>query len=343
MKPVVAILSAVPLALLSAVPADASAVNGLQPLSRESVDGRVTTVVRDAATGSPVPGVTVHAISADQRFGDLWSPRGGSDADGVVTFESLLPGQYSFFVTPENGMHGMQWLGATRGTGDRDTALVVTAPAPDEELTLPDIRLDPAGSITGRLINGATGEPVSAQVAVASMDPLWRETTPSVFGNGQYTFSGLGPYGWKLFFMPAGTGGPTSEVATQWSGGVADRHRAHRIQVFPGQTSVADQRLRPGTVVTGNATRGPDQPPAGPVYVFHAQTHEIMAVDDILNSDRYSVRLLPGQRVKLCSGRSWCYADGASLDEATTVPIGRRPLVVDFPGSPPRPAAAVTG
>lgn len=335
----VAILSAVPLALLSAVPADAGAVNGPRPLSRESVDGRVTTVVRDAATGAPVPGVIVHAISTEQRFGDLWSPRAGSDADGVVTFEGLLPGRFSFFVDPGDDVHGMQWLGARGGTGDRDAALVVTAPPPDGVLTLPDIRLDPAGSITGSLTNSATGQPVSAQVSVASIDPLWRETTPSVHGDGQFTFPNLGPYGWKLFFMPAGAAGPTSEVAAQWSGGVGDRYRARPVQVFPGRTSVADQRLRPGTVVTGNATRGPDQPVTGPIYVFHARNHEIMAVDDILDGGRYTVRLLPGQRVKLCIGHGWCYPHGASLDEATAVAIGRRPLVVDFPGPSPRPAS----
>ena len=97
---VVAILSAVPLALLSPVSAGAS------PVARESVDGRVTTVVRDAATGAPVPGVTVHAISAEDRFADLWDSRAGSDASGVATFEGLLPGQYSFFVVPFDGVHG---------------------------------------------------------------------------------------------------------------------------------------------------------------------------------------------------------------------------------------------
>jgi hypothetical protein len=319
----VAILAAVPLALLSAAPAAADAA-----------EGSVVTVVRDAATGAPVPGVTVHVIAAGDRFADLWSSRGSSDANGVVAIDNLPAERFSFFVEPGDGVHGMQWLGARHGTGDRDAALVVSVPA-GGVLTLPDIRLDPAGSITGRLINDATGEPVSAQVSVASIDPLWQETTPNVFGNGQYTFAGLGPYGWKLFFMPAGSAGFTSQLAAQWSGGVPDRHRARRIHVRPGRATVADQRLRPGTVVTGNAVGGPTV--TGPIYAFHAGTHEILAVSDDADSGRYAVRLLPGQFVKLCIWKRWCYPNGASLDDATPVWVGRRPLVVDLPGPPAPP------
>ncbi|MEV4702899.1 carboxypeptidase-like regulatory domain-containing protein [Actinoplanes sp. NPDC049316] len=320
--------------LLSAAACCAVAAGSLSPQAPAAAAGpaRITTVVRDARTGVPVPGVTVHAIAAQDRFADLWGARASSDGAGIATFDGLTPGRYSFFVQPGDAEHGMQWLGVRGGTGDRDAALVVDAPAAGV-LTLPDVRLDPAGTVTGTLTEAATGAPVTAQVSVASMDPLWQETTPNVVGAGRYTFPALGPYGWKLFVMPDGTAGPTGRVAAQWSGGATDRRRAHRIRVVAGRTTVADQRLRVGTVVSGNAVGGtPDQPVTGPVYALHAGTHEIMAVSDTPDSTRYVVRLLPGQRVKLCIGRTWCYPGGADLDHATAIPIGRRPLVVDFPG-----------
>ena len=276
--------------------------------------GRITTVVRDAGTGAPVAGVTVHAIAAGDRFADLWSARAASEADGTVLFEGLTPGRYSFFIQPGDAAYGMQWLGVRGGAGDRDTALEVTAPE-EGVLALPDVRLDPAGTVTGSLTEAATGAPVTAQVSVASVDPLWRETTPSVFGSGSFTFSGLGPYGWKLFVMPDGTAGPASRVAAQWSGGVPDRRRADRIPVVAGQTTVADQRLRAGTVVSGTAG-------AGPVYAFHAGTREILAVSDQPDTGRYAVRLLPGQRAEL--------SVGTSPQNAVAVRVGWRPLVVDL-------------
>ncbi|MCA2219106.1 carboxypeptidase-like regulatory domain-containing protein [Jidongwangia harbinensis] len=318
-------------AVAGALPAPVSAAGA----SVAAEPGRITTVVRDGGTGAAVAGVTVHAVSAQERFADLWDARAASDATGTVVFEGLLPGRYSFFVQPGDPAHGMQWLGVRGGTGDRDTALVVTAPA-DGVRTLPEVRLDPAGAITGTLTEAVSGTPVTAQVSVASMDPLWRETTPNVAGSGRYTFTGLGPYRWKLFFSPDGTAGPASTVAAHWSGNAADRRRAHGIPVVAGQTTVADQLFRTGTVVSGNAVGGtPDQPVLGPVYAFHASTHEIMAVSDAPDSNRYAVRLLPGQRVKLCIARTWCYPGGADLDHAAAIPVPSRPLVIDFPGPAP--------
>jgi hypothetical protein len=322
-----AVASAV-LALAATVPAVVAAPDA----AGAAGPGRVVTVVRDGRTGVPVASATVHAVAAGDRFADLWDPRAVSDATGAAVFDGLTPGRYSFFVQPGDTVHGMQWLGVRGGTGDRGTALVVTAPA-EGVRTLPDVRLDPAGTVTGTLTEAASGAPVTAQVSVASMDPLWRETTPNVVGAGRYTFAGLGPYRWTLFFLPDGAAGPSAAVAAHWSGGATDRRRAHRIRVTAGGTTVADQRFRTGTVVSGNAVGGtPDQPVLGPVYAFHAATHEIMAVSDDPDSSRYAVRLRPGQRVKLCISRTWCYPGGADLDHAAPIPVRHRPLVIDFPG-----------
>lgn len=322
MRTVARVIAAALLAPAAVLPAQAAAAGAAV------ADARVVTVVRDARTGAPVAGVTLHAVAAGDRFADLWGARALSDDRGLAVFDALVPGRYSFFAQPGDTGHGMQWVGARGGTGDRDTALTVSTPARGVR-RLPDVRLDPAGAVTGTLTEARTGAPVNAQVSVASMDPLWQDTTPYVFGAGSFTFAGLGPYRWTLFFMPDGSAGPAGTVAAHWSGGAADRRLARGIPVTAGRTTVADQRFRAGTTVSGDIAGGA----FGPVYALHATTHEIMAVSDDPSGVRYAVRLLPGQRVKLCEARTRCYPGGVGVDDATPIAVGFRPLVVDLPGA----------
>jgi hypothetical protein len=296
----------------------------------EPTGGEVRFVIRDAQTGAPVSGVTVHASRVDERFGDLWSYRAASDENGLVLLPGLYPHKYHLFAQPGDAVHGMQWIGTAGGTGVRDEARVV-APGPGAVETLPDVKLDRAGSISGT-VTDATGAPAAATVALATLDPLWQETTPLVWtSDGRYTFSGLGPYRWPLFFLPSGNAAGDANSAAQWSGGTGDRRRATGIPVQAGATTQYDVTLRAGTVVSGNATGLPVYSAGGPVYAYHAATHDILAMSDDA-SGRYQVRLLPGQRVKLCFWSNWCYPNGSSIDQATEIRIGTTPLTVDFPG-----------
>lgn len=300
----------------------------LQPPGAE-----LSVVLRDAVTGAPVPNVNVTALPVDKRFPDLWDYTMASDDQGVVRFQSLHPDRYNLWVSPGDGVHGAQWVGPTGGTGDRASALVVEPPPGVG--ALPDIRLDGAGSITGSITDAVTGEPVSATIALMTFDPLWRDTTPKVFGDGSYTFSGLGPYEWSLAFIPQGNSGASSPYATQWSGGAPNSVEATRIQVVAGGTTVANETLSAGTVVSGKANGLPWYDYLAPLYAYNADTHDIVAVDDNVEDGRFDVRLLPGQEVKFCLSTVRCHPDFTRLADATAFPIGTSPLTVDFPG--PRP------
>ncbi|WP_433393420.1 hypothetical protein [Micromonospora sp. KLBMP9576] len=306
------------------------------------VDGRVTratlpvqppgaelrVVVRNRATGAPVPNAAVRALAVDKRFPDVWDVTEIADEHGVVRFRSLFPDRYHLWAGAAG--HGAQWVGPNGGTGDRATALVVE-PRPGVT-TLPDILLDGAGSITGSITDRVTGQPVSVTVALTTFDPFWYETTPQVPGDGSYTFSGLGPYEWSLAFIPRGHGGAGSAYATQWSGGAPNSIKAARIRVVAGGTTVANERMSAGTAVSGKADGLPKYEYAGPLYAYNADTGDIVAVDENVEDGRYDIRLVPGQRVRFCLSTVRCHPDFTRLADATAFRVGTRPFTVDFPG-----------
>ncbi|MET8547291.1 carboxypeptidase-like regulatory domain-containing protein [Micromonospora zamorensis] len=289
---------------------------------------RVT--LRDRATGAPVPNTGIIAISVDKRFPDIYDANEISDENGVVRFRSLHPDRYNIWAGGSANGHGAQWVGPKGGTGDRAKALVVE-PGPGIT-TLPDILLDPAGSITGSITDAVTGQPVSVTVALTTYDPFWYETTWKVSGNGSYTFSGLGPYEWSLAFIPPGNGGANSGYATQWSGGAPNSVKATRITVVAGGTTVANERMSAGTAVSGQANGLPVYGYSYPVYVYNADTGDIVAVDENVEDGRYDARLLPGQRVRFCLHRDRCYPDYVRQVDASAIRVGTSPFTVDFPG-----------
>ena len=252
----------------------------VQPAGNEL---RVT--LRDRATGAPVPNTGIIAISVDKRFPDIYDANEISDENGVVRFRSLHPDRYNIWAGGSANGRGAQWVGPNGGTGDRAKALVVEPAA--GIAALPDILLDRAGSITGSITDAVAGQPVSVTVALTTYDPFWYETTWKVSGNGSYTFSGLGPYEWSLAFIPPGNGGANSVYATQWSGG-APRTASRR----PGsRSSPAAPRWRTSRGAHRYRRLRPSQRPSGvrlqlPVYVYNADTGDIVAVDENVEDGR---------------------------------------------------------
>ena len=75
----------------------------------------------------------------------------------VVT--GVDPGLYQVFVRSyDTAAHGWQWVGWHGGTGQRQWARVIRVRS-GANTVLPDIRLDPPGSITG-VVTDAAGAPV---------------------------------------------------------------------------------------------------------------------------------------------------------------------------------------
>lgn len=211
----------------------------------------LTTVIKDAQTGAPVANACLQLIKPLEpvRLGIGGSCSG---PDGVVTMRSLPAQLTNAFVDVRDGVHGSQWVGLTKGVGAQARARLILIEE-GASVTLPDIKLDGTGSITGVVRNEA-GQPVAdAYVALGSVNagfgPAGNFTVTDP--QGRYTLSNLGPYAWTVFYKPLGSGN-----AAVFSGGTADRFLARGIKVTAGQTATFDQSVRAGTILTGVGHHG---------------------------------------------------------------------------------------
>ncbi|WP_444951506.1 carboxypeptidase regulatory-like domain-containing protein [Micromonospora ureilytica] len=297
--------------------------------------GGVRTVVRDAATGAPVPRacaalvpVDAAALSAvglgedqDGRYG------GCADEQGNLVTGDVAPGRYRLLVTPYDATaYGLQWVGRHGGTGERERAQVIRV-RPGAVTRAPTIRLDPPGTVVGVVTDAATGAPVPrALVMVVPYvpHPKYDDHGPTTDDNGRYTITGLGPYHWPVQFAARG-------LATVWSGGVGSRPQARPVRVRANQTATLNQALPAGTPLTGTV-RVDELVTYAQVIAFDAATGDLAGVVDV--GDGYALRLLPGQRVKLQCDCTYAlpvwHRDAAGFDAATPVRVRRTPVVVDF-------------
>jgi len=226
----------------------------------------ITTKIVDAKTGAPVPGACVLALAL--RFGGMPEDNGPcSDETGAVRLGRLQAGTYTLFATPADETHGAQWVGATGGTGSQYRARQIRAKA-GQVTEVPPIRLDPSGSITGRITDKRTGTPIVD--ACASPVPLSPDATSPHAGctgaDGRYTLTGLGPYDWPVEFT-------ARDHAWQWSGGTANRLVAVPVKVRAGHSATANAAMGRGTIVTGNVLDAHRRPIADPsVLMFNTVT-----------------------------------------------------------------------
>ncbi|MFD6682509.1 carboxypeptidase regulatory-like domain-containing protein [Micromonospora parva] len=300
-----------------------------------SAPGGVRTVVRDAATGAPVPRacaalvpVDAAALAAVTLGEDQLGRYGGcSDEQGVLVTGDVAPGRYRLLVRPyDTTTHGWQWVGRHGGTGERERARVVQVRA-GAVTAVPDVRLDPPGTVVGVVTDAATGAPVPrARVMVVPYvpDPKYDDHGPMTDDDGRYTITGLGPYHWPVQFAAAG-------LATVWSGGVGGRQQARPVRVRARQTVTLNQALPAGTPFSGEV-RVDELLTYAQVIAFDAATGDLAGVADV--GSGYALRLLPGQRVKLRCDCAYAppvwHRDAAGFDAATGVRVGRAPVVVDF-------------
>ncbi|GAA0948737.1 carboxypeptidase-like regulatory domain-containing protein [Virgisporangium aurantiacum] len=248
----------------------------------------VETVVRDAATGAPVPSTCLAVVSVTSvNLGpDVFSAC--SDSTGKIRMGYLEPGPKSLFVRPEVGSgYGAQWVGPNGGTGNQLLARVVNAVA-GQTVTVPAIRLDRAGTITGRVFT-APGVPAKRGV----VSPLsWHpgsgttDLAADIGADGRYTIDQLGPYQWPLLFTDF-------DKALQWSGNVGNRHLAQRIAVTAGGTTTYDMTLAGEATITGTA---PDD--TGWVIATNAVTGDIMGMASVTNG-RYTMPVVGPQLMKV--------------------------------------------
>ncbi|GAA3991139.1 hypothetical protein GCM10022247_07510 [Allokutzneria multivorans] len=276
-----------------------------------------TTVV-DSRTQAPLTGVCVepHAVPVEGVVDRDYSWY-CTDDSGSLIIGPLEPNTYQFYVKPNDKNYGQQWVGARGGTGDLREAHKGIGKL-RETTVLPQIQVDPAGTITGTVADN-TGAKLGACTFPYAADGRigFRFLENCTNDKGQYTIRGLGPYSWPLEFLHH-----KGNFATQWSGGAADRFGATPVTVRPGATTVADATLVPAGRVTGRALDRNGRPVFAYVYTYNARTGDIIAWDNTDNDENFEVNSLATQDVKIryvIKDKSCWYPSPISVTAGQTV------------------------
>lgn len=275
----------------------------------------ITVDVTDAATGAPVGSVCVHGTLADRAPEPGGFIGGCADDTGVVTLSRLNPGNYVFFASVFDGVHGAQWVGPRGGVGAQAAARVVSVHYGDSEQV--HVRLDGAGSVSGTVTDGRAGSPVAGAEVTA-----WGAGTVTG-ADGRYQFDGLGPYQWVFFFNQA-------DHAGVWSGGGNNRLTATPVRVRQEQSTPYDIALPTGTTLTVKVSGPAGQPPdSAEVDVVDAHTFDTIATATAGSRGVYTLHVLGPQQVKLLVVASvdtlfrapvW-YLDAPDFAHGQTVPV----------------------
>jgi hypothetical protein len=257
----------------------------------------VSTVMTDARTGAPVANACLQVVNvlSPNDFGA--GPEQCSDSSGAVVLPQLRPGSYKAFVWARDGVHGHQWVGPSSGVGKFKKAVTITL-APGQQVTLPAIKLDLPGTISGTLTDEITGAAITQGfVGLSTFDAGRGDSNggANTDRQGHYTLTGLGPYNWTLFFT-------ATRYAAEWSGDSAVRDQAAGIRVRAGATSTYDTALGRGTTVSGRVF-GPTGVRAdeGRITVINADSGDEMGSSDFAlpTIKRYVVQVKGPQRIKL--------------------------------------------
>jgi hypothetical protein len=286
-------------------------------------EARITSTIRDAATGAPVANACLEPVEPLKP-----SSLGGrsfycSDETGRVTVDQLSAGTYNLFVWARDGVHGHQWVGPNGGTGAQAKGRLVTIKA-GQTVTVPPIRLDGAGTITGVVTSAVTGDAPDGMVGLSSFSggAGGTEAQVAIGPDGRYTISGLGPYSWPLFFA-------AFQHAYQWSGGTPNRFLASGVRVRVGATTTYNQTVRRGSTLSARVV-GPGGAPIdfGRITLQNAVTGDLMGEGDCEATTRCDVPALGPQSVKLfynvrVNGEDYAgyYRDAADFLHATVVLI----------------------
>lgn len=253
-------------------------------------ESAIAVKVVDAATGAPIPGFCVGAFNRERAYVGDGLCGEQTDDEGNLKVGRLEAGTYQLFATPGYGMppgYGAQWVGANGGTGRQLHAKSFTL-AVGQTITGTVIKLDRAGTITGRVSTPDGGLPRFGSVNVLSGHPISGSGLGvPVNEDGTYTLDFLGPYDWPLLFEAA-------DQASQWSGHVGDRLFARTVKVNSGATATFDFRFRAGVNVIVKGRPLFDQ-----ILLYNAVTGDIMGAAHGFMKDDISELMVGPQLVKL--------------------------------------------
>jgi hypothetical protein len=301
----------------------------------------LTTTMIDRKTHAPVANACLRLVEVTQpwRLGMTYGYC--SDASGAVQASPLAPGTYKAFVYAGDGVHGHQWVGnGGSGVGQFTKARTITI-STGQAVTLPTIKLDKAGTITGIVRDELTGAPVSGGVVgLASHDYGYGDGDAfvGIDSQGRYTIPNLGPYQWTLLFSASG-------YAQEWTGDTPNRNKAATVKVKEGKTTTYNTSVGLGTTVSGEVF-WPDGTPAtnARLHFVNAESAENMGVADTWQGGgAYTAQVKGPQHVKIffhasVNGQSYSgWIGGTEFANARVFVIPRTPthtLNITIPAPP---------
>lgn len=257
----------------------------------------------DRQTGTPVAGICLFLmrpkrVDIPDGIGEC------SDSTGRITVGRLPQDSYRLVAWPHRSggstRYGQQWVGAVGGVGDERQAAVVTAWA-GRVAVAPEVKLDLAGTITGR-VTDAAGQPAAGLgVGVLPNTPGIAHNQATTDADGRYQLTGVGPYNWPVTFE--GT------EHSHWSGGTGNRHAATTVKVTSGASVTYDTVFKAGVTITGTIKNQAGVPGTGGRILAHNVTTGDVVGWGSVSDGRYSLPAVTGQSVYL----TWSAAFNGSM------------------------------
>lgn len=257
----------------------------------------ITTTLTDRATGGPALGC-VQPVDVDLPLTDTgfrqWCT---GEGDGTLRIGPLAPGTYQLIADPDVDTLGLQWVGATGGTGSREAAQRITVTS-GAVVAGPAVVFDRAGVIRGRYTEAGTGAPVGGacvSVITPPRNPVGGDGCGlATQADGTYTLTGIGPYTWAVGFAKA-------SYQWRWTGNAVNRHEASTVTVPAGGTVTAGLKARHGGgTVAGTIRDTTGAPVPAELRAVDALSGEPVAFAANVNQDgTYTIANIAPQQVKL--------------------------------------------
>lgn len=242
-----------------------------------------------------------------------------SDAAGVITIPSLLPGDYKVWLsTREDKPIGAWWTSAGPVSQRSAAASVsVTAGATASISTV-------LGTITGTVINGTTGKPQGGiTVTLEEVTGIGGQTSTTTNGSGTYSFA-VPPGLYRTLLKPR----PSDTYRPAGSG---------LLSLGSLQTLTADLTMLPGAGLSGVVRNLAGRPISGAVVVVHTLVNPTFPdrstyiMETVSGTDgTFTFRSLPAQPVQVhVQGNPFApvryvpewYHDAQDRAQASTIPL----------------------
>lgn len=205
--------------------------------------GAISGVVKAAASGEPLEGITVCPSPAGSEACVESGP------SGVYKISKLSPGSYQVEFRASKGYVSTTYAHKVSVASEKTTSGI-------------DGAMASAGSITGKVSEAGTGTPLAGAHACAyqegSYDQLFTNCAETT-SNGSYAIEGLAAGRWTVGFYAAG-----QTLARQFFEGSPTFEDAKAVTLEAGKAfTEVNADLHPGGEIAGTVTNGSGEPVAG--------------------------------------------------------------------------------